>query len=246
MDARIRRFDAYGGRSGLVGVMGLLRRGHPAQEVATERIGMFRGRMRVRHRREQEFPMTVTSSRRSPPVAAVVIIAVLLLFGAATFVVGLVVGGAAGVAGEPSATAAPSVSVPSEAATPEATPGPTPVLETVSCAAPSEAFAVLCQTYAQIKGEYVDEVTDEELVDGAVRGMIEYGLEDPYSGYLPPSQYGEALDDLSGEFSGIGAEVGMENLSDPEDLASCTVVTATCAMVIVSPLDRKSTVELQS
>ena len=181
--------------------------------------------------------MTVTTSRRSPPAAAALMIAVVLLFGAATFVAGLVVGGNGGVASEPSATAAPSVSVPSEAATPEPTPGPTPVLETVSCAAPSEAFAVLCQTYAQIKGEYVDEVTDQELVDGAVRGMIEYGLEDPYSGYLPPSQYGEALDDLSGEFSGIGAEVGMENLTDPGDLASCTVVTATCAMVIVSPLD---------
>jgi len=181
--------------------------------------------------------MTVTPSRRWPTAPAAVLIAVLLLFGAATFVVGLVVGGSGGVASELSATAAPSVSVPSEAATPEPTPGPTPVLETVSCAAPSEAFAVLCQTYAQIKGEYVDDVTDEELVDGAVRGMIEYGLEDPYSGYLPPSQYGEALDDLSGEFSGIGAEVGMENLSDPDDLAACTVVTANCAMVIVSPLD---------
>ena len=116
-------------------------------------------------------------------------------------------------------------------------PQPTPVLETITCAEPSEAFAVLCETYAQIKGEYVDEISDEDLVDGAVRGMIEYGLEDPYSGYLPPEQYGSALDDLSGEFSGIGAEVGMENLADPDDLAGCTVVTATCAMVIVAPLD---------
>ncbi|HUF06634.1 MAG TPA: S41 family peptidase [Candidatus Binatia bacterium] len=182
--------------------------------------------------------MTLTpSSRRSSPAAAAVLIAVLLLFGAATFVAGLVVGGTAGVAGGPSGSGAPSVGVPSEAATPEASPRQTPVLETVSCAAPSEAFAVLCETYAQIKGEYVDEVTDEELVDGAVRGMIEYGLEDPYSGYLPPSQYGEALDDLSGEFSGIGAEVGIENLADPDDLASCTVVTETCAMVIVAPLE---------
>jgi carboxyl-terminal processing protease len=123
--------------------------------------------------------------------------------------------------------------VPSEAET----PGATPVLETVSCAEPTEAFAVLCETYAQIKGDYVDEVTDEQLVDGAVRGMIEYGLEDPYSGYLPPSQYGQALEDLSGEFSGIGAEVGMENTLDREDLASCTVVTTTCAMVVISPLD---------
>ncbi len=181
-------------------------------------------------------PPTATAPRRSSAVAAV-LIAVLLLFGAATFVAGLVVGGA-GVAGtDPGATAEPSVTVPSEAATPQPTPGPTPILETVSCAAPSEAFAVLCETYAQIKSDYVDEVTDEQLVDGAVRGMIEYGLEDPYSGYLPPSQYGEALDDLSGEFSGIGAEVGMENLVDSADLASCTVVTNTCAMVIIAPLD---------
>jgi carboxyl-terminal processing protease len=127
--------------------------------------------------------------------------------------------------------------VPSSAATPAATPGPTPILETITCAEPSEAFAVLCEVYADIKGEYVDEISDEDLVDGAVRGMIEYGLEDPYSGYLTPDQYGSALDDLSGSFSGIGAEVGMENLADPEDLASCTVVTDSCAMVIVAPLD---------
>jgi carboxyl-terminal processing protease len=126
--------------------------------------------------------------------------------------------------------------VPSDAATPEPTPGPTPILETVTCTEPSEAFAVLCEVYADIKGEYVDEIDDEKLVDGAVRGMIEYGLEDPYSGYLTPEQYGSALDDLSGSFSGIGAEVGMENLSDPDDLAACTVVTETCAMVIVAPL----------
>jgi carboxyl-terminal processing protease len=173
-------------------------------------------------------------SRRPPAASAAILLVVLLLFGAATFVAGLAVGGGAATADvSPTQSAEPSVAVPSSAET----PGPTPVLETVSCAEPSEAFAVLCETYAQIKGDYVDEVTDEQLVDGAVRGMIEYGLEDPYSGYLPPSQYGQALDDLSGEFSGIGAEVGMENTVDPGDLASCTVVTATCAMVVVSPLD---------
>ena len=181
--------------------------------------------------------MTATSpTRRSPAASAAALIAVLLLFGALTFVAGLVVGGGDGIGGAaPTGTPAPSAAVPSEAATPQ--PQPTPVLETVSCAEPSEAFAVLCETYAQIKGQYVDEISDEDLVDGAVRGMIEYGLEDPYSGYLPPDQYGSALDDLSGEFSGIGAEVGIENLADPDDLAGCTVVTDNCAMVIVSPLD---------
>jgi carboxyl-terminal processing protease len=178
--------------------------------------------------------MTASPIRRTPLGAALALLAVVLLFGALTFVAGLVVGGA-GTAGtaDASATAPPSVTVPSEAAT----PGPTPILETVSCAEPSEAFAVLCEAYAQIHADFVDDVTEEQLVDGAIRGMVEYGLEDPYSGYLPPSQYGEALDDLSGEFSGIGAEVGMQNLSDPEDLAACTVVTDNCAMVIVAPLD---------
>ena len=174
---------------------------------------------------------------RSTTASAAILVAVLLLFGAATFVAGLVVGGGGDGVGQAGQSADPSVSVPSAAATPEGTPGPTPVLETISCAEPSEAFAVLCEVYADIKGEYVDEISDEDLVNGAVRGMIEYGLEDPYSGYLAPEQYGQALDDLSGSFSGIGAEVGMENLADPDDLAACTVVTETCAMVIVAPLD---------
>ncbi len=173
--------------------------------------------------------MTATRTRRSPVASAVALVSVLLLFGALTFVAGLAVGGSSEVGG---GVASPSGATPS----PTETTGPTPILETVSCAEPSEAFAVLCETYAQIKGDYVDEISDEELVDGAVRGMIEFGLQDPYSGYLPPDQYGSALDDLSGEFSGIGAEVGIENTVDSEDLASCTVVTQTCAMVVVSPL----------
>ena len=176
--------------------------------------------------------MTINASTpRSRVARAAALTAVLLLFGALTFVAGFAMGNDDTAAGQadPSASASPPASV-------AASPDPTPVLETVTCAEPTEAFAVLCETYAQIKGEYVDEISDEDLVDGAVRGMIEFGLEDPYSAYLPPDQYGSALDDLSGEFSGIGAEVGMENLVEPDDLAACTVVTETCAMVIVAPL----------
>ena len=180
--------------------------------------------------------MTATPTpRRSPLVSAAALIGVLLLFGAITFIAGLAIGGNGGSFAQADASASPqpTVVVPSDAAT----PGPTPVLETITCAEPSEAFAVLCDAYAQIRSSFVDEISDEQLVDGAVRGMVEYGLEDPYSGYLPPDQYGEALEDLSGEFSGIGAEVGMENLVDPADLEACTVVTETCAMVIVAPLE---------
>jgi carboxyl-terminal processing protease len=179
--------------------------------------------------------MTPTTTSSRPSLAVLAAIAGVLLFGAVTFFVGLAIGSSGRPAAQADASASPQATVvlPSEAAT----PGPTPVLETITCAEPSEAFAVLCDAYAQIRASYVDEISDEQLVDGAVRGMVEYGLEDPYSGYLPPEQYGEALEDLSGEFSGIGAEVGMENLADPDDLESCTVVTQTCAMVIVAPLE---------
>jgi carboxyl-terminal processing protease len=173
------------------------------------------------------------SVRRSPLVSAAALIGVLLVFAAIAFIAGLAIGGTGGGPFARADAASPTVAVPSDAAT----PAPTPTLETITCAEPSEAFAAFCEAYAQIRAGYVDEVTDEQLVDGAVRGMVEYGLEDPYSGYLPPSQYSEALESLSGEFSGIGAEVGMKNLADPSDLESCTVVTDNCAMVVVAPLE---------
>lgn len=173
------------------------------------------------------------ASRRPTPFGVAALLVLALVVAAAAFFAGLTVGRGESGIGE----AQPSPTV-RESLAPISTgpPGPTPILETVTCAAPSEAFAVLCETYAQIQGEYVDEISDEDLVDGAVRGMIEFGLEDPYSGYLPPSQYEEALEDLSGEFSGIGAEVGMENTDDSGDLGACTVVTQTCVMVVVAPL----------
>ncbi len=173
---------------------------------------------------------TSEPARRSSVASALILVAVLLLFGAATFVAGLAIGGGGSGIGLADQSASASEG-------PDLTPGPTPILQTITCAEPSEAFAVLCETYAEIKSQYVDEITDEALVDAAVRGMVEYGLTDPYSGYLTPDQYESAQDDLSGEFSGIGAEVGMENLEDPDDLEACTVVSATCAMVIVSPLE---------
>ncbi len=173
---------------------------------------------------------TSEPARRSSVASALILVAVLLLFGAATFVAGLAIGGGDSGIGQAGQSASASEG-------PDETPGPTPILQTITCAEPSEAFAVLCETYAEIKSQYVDEISDEALVDAAVRGMVEYGLTDPYSGYLTPDQYESAQDDLSGEFSGIGAEVGMENLENPDDLEACTVVSATCAMVIVAPLE---------
>ena len=104
------------------------------------------------------------------------------------------------------------------------------------CAAPDDAFASFCEAYDRLQREYVDDLGPSKLAEGAIKGMFQYGVEDPYSGYMPPEQYQQALGDLSG-FSGIGAEMAITNTEDPSDLASCTEFSDTCRLVVVAPLD---------
>ncbi len=106
-----------------------------------------------------------------------------------------------------------------------------------TCAAPTEAFESFCEAYEKLKREYVDELDDEALAEGAIRGMFQYGVEDPYSGYMPPQDYQRALGDLSGRFEGIGAEMAIKNLEDPGDLEACEELTDVCVMVVVAPLE---------
>jgi carboxyl-terminal processing protease len=106
-----------------------------------------------------------------------------------------------------------------------------------SCVAPSEAFAPFCDAYAKLKAQYVDQLDDSKLAEGAIQGMFEHGVQDPFSGYMSPEDYQRALGDLSGQFSGIGAEMGVRNLDNPEDLEACTSFSETCALVVVAPLE---------
>ena len=112
-----------------------------------------------------------------------------------------------------------------------------------SCTAPSEAFVALCEAYDKLKEQYVDQLDDEALVDGALRGLFEYGVKDPFSGYMPPDEYQRALGSLSGEFTGIGAEMSVENLDDPDDLAACALLSDRCALVVVAPLEDSPALE---
>ena len=49
----------------------------------------------------------------------------------------------------------------------------------------------------------------QSLIDGAIKGMVD-SLGDPYSAYLTPDEYRQGLQDLSGQFEGIGAEIGTQ------------------------------------
>jgi len=105
------------------------------------------------------------------------------------------------------------------------------------CAAPDESFAAFCEAYDRLQREYVDELDPEQLAEGAIQGMFQYGVEDPNSGYMPPEDFQQALGDLSGAFSGIGAEMSIRNTEDAADLAACTEFGPTCRLVVVAPLD---------
>ena len=105
------------------------------------------------------------------------------------------------------------------------------------CAAPDDAFGALCEAYDRLQREYVDDLDPEQLAEGAIRGMFEYGVEDPYSGYMAPEDYQQALGDLSGSFSGIGAEMAVKNVQDAGDLAACDKFSDICRLVVVAPLD---------
>jgi len=104
------------------------------------------------------------------------------------------------------------------------------------CAAPDDSFAAFCEAYDRLQREYVDDLDSDKLAEGAIRGMFQFGVEDPYSGYMAPEQYSQALGDLSGAFSGIGAEMAIRNTVDAADLAACTELSATCRLVVVAPL----------
>lgn len=65
------------------------------------------------------------------------------------------------------------------------------------------------KAYDLIKSGYVRDVTNEELLNGAIKGMLE-GL-DPHSTFLNKDDFKEIQEATSGEFFGIGIEISTEN-----------------------------------
>jgi carboxyl-terminal processing protease len=63
--------------------------------------------------------------------------------------------------------------------------------------------------YMRIKRSYVSEVEDRDLLDNAIKGMLS-GL-DPHSAYLDAKEYRDLQVGTTGEFGGLGIEVGMED-----------------------------------
>ena len=60
----------------------------------------------------------------------------------------------------------------------------------------------------KINKEYVDDVNQSEAMDAAINGVLQ--SLDPYSAYMSPESLEEMQTETSGEFGGLGIEVGME------------------------------------
>jgi len=74
---------------------------------------------------------------------------------------------------------------------------------------PLEDLRTFTEIFAKIKNDYVEPIADKDLLENAIRGMLA-GL-DPHSAYLVPADYKELQAGTSGEFGGLGIEVGMED-----------------------------------
>ena len=61
----------------------------------------------------------------------------------------------------------------------------------------------------KINKEYVDEINQSDSMDSAINGLLQ--SLDPYSAYMSPEIFNEMQTETSGEFGGLGIEVGMES-----------------------------------
>ncbi len=73
---------------------------------------------------------------------------------------------------------------------------------------PLKELRTFAEVFGRIKSDYVETVDDKTLLESAIRGMLS-GL-DPHSSYLDQREYRDLQVGTSGEFGGLGIEVGMD------------------------------------
>ncbi len=72
-----------------------------------------------------------------------------------------------------------------------------------------EDLRIFSEVLSQIQRNYVEETESEELVYGAIRGML--NTLDPHSAFMPPDIYKEVQVDTRGEFGGLGIQISIKD-----------------------------------
>jgi carboxyl-terminal processing protease len=98
-----------------------------------------------------------------------------------------------------------------------------------------EAWQPFWDVYDAVRNRYPLEPVDRsKLIEGAIRGLVE-SVGDPYSSYLSPEDFRGTLDDISGTFEGIGAEIGSVDAGG--NTSDCSTFGPNCFLVVIAPLD---------
>ncbi|QBF24742.1 S41 family peptidase [Pseudomonas tructae] len=96
-----------------------------------------------------------------------------------------------------------------EPAKPAAIPATTVSAPSAKAPLPLEELRTFAEVMDRIKAAYVEPVDDKTLLENAIKGML--SNLDPHSAYLGPEDFLELQESTSGEFGGLGIEVGMED-----------------------------------
>ena len=72
-----------------------------------------------------------------------------------------------------------------------------------------EKIDLFGEVFEKIKDDYVDEIDQAEMIESAINGVLQ--SLDPYSAYMSPEFFKEMQTDTSGQFGGLGIEIGMES-----------------------------------
>ncbi len=78
-----------------------------------------------------------------------------------------------------------------------------------SISLPLTELRTFSEVFGKIKSDYVKDVDDKTLLEGAIRGML--ADLDPHSAYMDADSFKELQVGTTGEFGGLGIEVGMED-----------------------------------
>jgi carboxyl-terminal processing protease len=76
-------------------------------------------------------------------------------------------------------------------------------------ASPYANLKILARALAHIEASYVEEVDQDALIYGAIRGMVE--SLDPHTAFMAPDEYRILSDDTEGAFGGVGVEIQLDD-----------------------------------
>src|SRR5262249_36368700 len=74
---------------------------------------------------------------------------------------------------------------------------------------PYRKLEIFARALAHIEQSYVSDVDSDQLIYGAIRGML--GVLDPHSSFMDPQQFQILTSDSEGHYGGVGIEINVRD-----------------------------------